>query len=224
MATRELRAFHDYEIRAADDGKRIFDGHAAVWDTQADIGGMFLESVAKGAFKKTLRESDVPFVFNHDDATVMARTSANNLRLSEDDSGLYVEATLDERDDDVRQLVTKIENGNVSGMSFAFRAIKDDWDEAPDPPERILREVELFDVSPVTQPAYAGTDASIRAELRALMAEHGITLHDPDEDPGAEPEPTTELVSAGHSLETLRMRLVIARNRMPLLGLSQKAS
>lgn len=198
MKERRL-SFEPVQLRAVENGKREFVGHAAVFDTWADIGGMFREQVRRGTFAESILGADVPFVFNHDDATVMARTSAGNLKLSEDRKGLFVRADLDERDNDVRQLAIKIENGNVSGMSFAFRATEDAWDDEPEGggiPERTLIRANLYDVSPVTSPAYAGTDAAIRAEARSVLESHTL------------------------SPENVLMRLAVARARKPLLRIA----
>lgn len=207
-------------LRSVGDGKREFVGHAAVFRTWTTIADQFQEQVEEGSFAKTLKEADVPFVRDHDPATVMARTAANNLRLSEDKTGLLVIAPeLDERDDDVRQLLVKMENGNVNGMSFAFRTVKDEWDDEPEDgglPRRTLRELALYDVSAVTNPAYAGTDAAIRTEARSVLA-----AHDESTEAANEPIEPTETESLAHSLEHYRERLVIARTRMPLLGVAQ---
>lgn len=165
------------ELRAgAAPGVRLFDGYAAAFDQWADIGGMFRERVAPGAFARTIREQDVAFVFNHNESTVMARRQAGTLRLDEDSYGLHVEADLDERDDDARQLITKIEASNVYKMSFSFRAVRDEFDFDADPPERDLNEVQLYDVSPVVFPAYEGTDAKLRAEVRSMLTLRGLEL------------------------------------------------
>lgn len=166
----------EVDIRASDDGTRLFSGYAAVFNQWADIGGMFREQVAPGAFAKTIRQADIPFVFNHNPDTVMARTKLGTVRLSEDDKGLKVEADLDPADQDAARLITKLESRNVQKMSFAFRTIKDDWNEDGKIPERTLREAALFDVSPVTSPAYSGTSAQLRMEARAVLEANGYEV------------------------------------------------
>jgi hypothetical protein len=92
----------------------------------------------------------------------MARTTGGSLRLSEDPKGLAVDADLDDSDPDVQRLVPKLRSGNVSQMSFGFSVLREDFREHDRAtPLRILREVELFDVSPVTYPAYPGTDGGL---------------------------------------------------------------
>jgi hypothetical protein len=163
----------DLEFREDDDAPK-FRGHAAVFDQETDLG-FFREQIAPGAFTKTIKDgADVRFLFNHDPDTVMARTTAKTLRLSEDKQGLLAEADLDPADVDVQRLLPKLRSGNVSQMSFAFRAVKEEWDDTePDHPLRTLREVKLFDVSPVTYPAYEGTDAQLRAALDSFRRARG---------------------------------------------------
>lgn len=155
------------EVRDDDNGLR-FRGHAAVFNQEVDFGFM-REVVAPGAFAKTIKDgADVRFLFNHDPSTVMARTSVGSLDLSEDDDGLSVEARLDPDDLDTQRLVPKLRSGNVSQMSFGFSVVKDEMteDEDDENPLRTLRELELFDVSPVTFPAYEGTDGGLRAAFQ----------------------------------------------------------
>lgn len=167
------------EIRE-EEGRLAFRGHAAVFDSVTDLGP-FRERVATGAFRKTVKEADVRFLFNHEPDSVMARTANGTLRLREDAQGLSTEADLDPTDWDVQRLAPKLRSGNVSQMSFAFRVVGprgEEWDDSPEDggkPIRTLKELALFDVSPVTYPAYADTDASLRcgidavAERRALV-------------------------------------------------------
>ena len=160
----ERRAFGDYELRkVGDNGAVLFRGHAAVFDQTTTIGGAFRERVDPNAFNKTLSDRfNVKFLYNHDEDSVMASVKTGSLRLDVDERGLVTEADLPHDDVDVQRLVPKIQRGDVDEMSFAFRSIVDEWDETPEDgglPIRTLKEVQLFDVSPVTFPAYEGTDA-----------------------------------------------------------------
>ena len=173
-ATPERRsvALAGVEVREEGDSLR-FAGHAAVFNQETDLG-WFREVIHPGAFRKTIQEADVRFLFNHDPDTVMARTTNGTLRLSEDEVGLAVEADLDPADLDVQRLVPKLRSGNVSQMSFAFRAIKEEWDDTdPKRPLRAINEAALYDTSPVTFPAYEGTDAQLRAALKSFERAHG---------------------------------------------------
>lgn len=167
----------DFALRAAgEDDVPAFTGHAAVFNSRTAIGNPltwgFYEEIAPSTFTKTLQEGDARFLVDHDTALLVARVSAGDLRLKEDDIGLYTEADLDTELSYVRDLVRNLDRKRITGMSFGFRVIKDDWTtetvSTSDGQEaeveiRTIREVELFEVSAVTFPAYDETDAALRA-------------------------------------------------------------
>lgn len=150
------------EHRANDTGTVTVTGYAAVFGEVAEIGRWFHEVVARGAFTNTLRTDDVRAYFDHDTGRILGRLSAGTLRLQEDDKGLRVEIDLPDTTDG-RDAVVSIERGDISGMSFRFEAIRQEWDETVDPAKRTLLEVKLGEVSIVTEPAYEGTSIALRS-------------------------------------------------------------
>lgn len=172
----EVRAFSIDGIRieqraAGEDGGDVLRlaGYAAVFNSPATIGG-FDEVIRPGAFARAINEGqDVALVFNHDPSTVMARTTNGTLRLREDDHGLWFEADLDPADVDAQRVVVKVKRGNVRQGSFSFQVRDQRWHNDSDRP-RPLREVldvDLYDVSPVTYPAYAETEVYARGRVVA---------------------------------------------------------
>ena len=171
---RRLITVDDIEARASNyDGSIPFKGHAAVFNKRADIGGMFFEQFAPGAFAKTVGEADVRMLINHDPSLILARTRAGTLRLSEDRKGLVVDADMAPTSYGL-DLAVSMARGDVTQMSMAFRAIRDTWDEAGKIPVRTVHEAALYDVSPVTYPAYDTTDAALRSAYSALTSALGI--------------------------------------------------
>lgn len=162
----EIRGGIPAEIRQDGDGSVRVSGHAAVFDQEADIGGMFREKIAPGAFANAIGRDDVVLLVNHE-GLPLARTRSGTLKLEEDDIGLRIESELDANDPDVRAVEPKMRRGDLDKMSFAFRAVRQEFDDTQDPPLRTIHEVELFDVSIVTTPAFDGTDIGLRA-----LAEH----------------------------------------------------
>lgn len=148
------------EFRAA--GRRLV-GHAAVFGEAADIGS-FRETVARGAFTRTLASGrDVLALADHDAARLLGRTSSGTLRLAEDARGLAFEVDLP---DTVlgRDMLALAERGDLGGMSFSFVAKRDEW---PAKDRRLLLDVDLLEVSVVTSfPAYAGTTVAARSATR----------------------------------------------------------
>lgn len=161
------------ELRATGDGSNVATGYAAVFNRSSEDLGGFTESVAPGAFDKTLREADVVALWNHDEQDLLGRTSARTLRLATDDVGLRYEIDLPDTTAG-RDLGVLLERGDVRGSSFAFRTIADVWEEDEESIHRTLKEVQLYDVSPVTRPAYPDTTSA----LRSLAQRHDLDLED----------------------------------------------
>ena len=148
------------ETRAS--GRPTLIGHAAVFNSMSlDLGG-FRELVAPGAFAATIVEDDVRALFNHKPDFVLGRNRAGTLRLSEDTRGLAFEIDLPDTQV-ARDLATSVERGDISGNSFGFQAIEDRWEHGQGGEIRTLVRVRLFDVSPVTFPAYPATDLAKRS-------------------------------------------------------------
>ncbi|MBK3542541.1 HK97 family phage prohead protease [Streptomyces sp. MBT60] len=170
------------QVRAADGGGPGFTGHAAVFNSRTAIGNPltwgFYEEIAAGAFTKTISEGDARMLVDHDTRMVVSRVSAGSLRLAQDQVGLAVDADLDTELSYVSDLVVNLRNKNITGMSFGFRVVKDDWESVTvetsegdmEAELRIIREVQLFEVSAVTFPAYEDTDAGLRSVGVALAA------------------------------------------------------
>lgn len=159
---REIQIFE----RAAGDaegapGRRDIGGYAAVFNSPTVICGCFREIVAPGAFKRAVVESDVRALFNHDANFVIGRSASKTLNLSEDDKGLLWRAQppATQWADD---LAVSIDRGDISGCSFSFSPVVEEWDYEGDLPTRTLIECDLWDVSAVTWPAYDDTSVALR--------------------------------------------------------------
>jgi hypothetical protein len=143
------------------DGKRTLAGYAAVFNSEADIGGYFREVIAPGAFEATLKDADVRALVVHDSGRLIGRKSNGTLRLSEDKRGLKVEIDLPDTSDG-RDVAALVERGDMDGMSFGFMVTREEWDETQAPPKRTIHEVSLREVSAVTFPAYDDTTLALR--------------------------------------------------------------
>lgn len=157
----ERRAGIPVEVRSDDDGVRV-EGYAAVTGQETNIGDMWIEVIAPGAFRAAIARDDVVFLVNHD-GEPLARTSSGTLKLSEDDKGLRMETSLDPTDPDVQRLVPKMKRGDMNKMSFAFIATRQEWDDTTEPPRRTIFELKLRDVSVVNHPQYDGTSIALRS-------------------------------------------------------------
>lgn len=166
MKDKEQRSFKATELRVEGDRKPIIRGYAAVFNVISENLGWFREIIRPGAFRKTINDgADVRALFNHNPDFVIARTKSNTLKLTEDDKGLFIEATPPDATW-ARDLVSSIKRGDIDQMSFGFETMKDRWGTENGERMRELLEVRLFDVSPVTYPAYPQTSISARSMLK----------------------------------------------------------
>lgn len=139
------------------DGPGVLRGYGALFGEWSDDLGGFRERIAKGAFTKSLRENpDILIAFNHNPSQLIGRTSAGTATVVEDSVGLLVSVTPVDTAlaSDVTELV---KTQHVRGMSFAFSTVDDHWWEKDGEVFRELRELKLYEVGPVTSPAYPAT-------------------------------------------------------------------
>ena len=169
-ANKEIRlsSIEDYTIVKRDDGTDglIIEGYAAIYDDVADIGGMFKETIARGAFDSADMR-DVPLKYNHvDNVPILARTRNKSLALIADDKGLRIRAELLDTTDGV-DMYKRIKAGLIDKMSFAFTIAKggDEWTRKDGGKFRtITRFDRIFDVSVVDMPAYENTSIFARSK------------------------------------------------------------
>lgn len=151
-------------------GKPVMRGIAAMFNsTSEDLGG-FREQIAPGAFKSALGNSDVRALFNHDPNKILGRSTSGTLRLSESESGLEFE--VDPPDTTyARDLMESMKRGDITQCSFGFTVDSggDTWkrDESGAWMRTIHVVSRLYDVSPVTYPAYPDTACAMRSLQQA---------------------------------------------------------
>lgn len=167
MTDIERRAFvlDDIKIEKRENNQPVIRGHAAVFNQLSqDLGG-FREQIAPGAFADAIKTDDIRALFNHNPDNILGRNLAGTLHLVEDTRGLAIE--IDPPDTQLaRDLMVSMERGDISQMSFGFsvRPGGQDWAKNDDGVVvRTLKKVRLYDVSPVTYPAYLQTDVAVRA-------------------------------------------------------------
>lgn len=182
---------------------RALQGHAAIFDTPANIAGLFDEIIKPGAFKRALEEKQEVFALvNHDPGKILGNSRSGTLSMREDKTGLAVDVDLPETStgEEARVLV---ERGDLSKMSFGFIATEEKWTERKDqPPLREVLDADLFDVSVVAFPAYDGTDVAVRNADETLKR----YLESRE---GHRPEPQLEPEESGHSSILARFRLKV---------------
>lgn len=150
-----------------DEAEGVIEGYGARFGVWSEQLGYFREKIQPGAFAKTIKENDIRCLFNHDANLVLGRSKAKTLELSEDEKGLSYRAKLPDTSY-AKDLVISIARKDISQNSFGFEVVADAWNK--DQSRRVLEEVKLFDVGPVTFPAYPQTSVS----TRSVLADVGI--------------------------------------------------
>jgi hypothetical protein len=154
----------------------VIRGHAAVFNQLSEDLGGFREQIAPGAFAEAIAADDVRALWNHNADYVLGRNRSGTLVLAEDVRGLAIE--IDPPDTQwARDLLVSMERGDVNQMSFGFSLRPNGQDWAKDDAGQVIRtlkRVRLFDVSPVTYPAYPQTDVAVR-ELRSWSDSQGTS-------------------------------------------------
>lgn len=164
MDTIERRAFQECRVDAIDN--RRLRGYAIVFNSLSVNLGGFQEIIAPKAIDRTFKEAiDVRALVDHDSGKVIGRLRANTLELSKDQRGLKVTIEPDPEISYAKDIFRAVKRGDVSGMSFGFRTVADDWDYSVDPPIRTVTDMRVSEISVVTFPAYQETD--IQAALRS---------------------------------------------------------
>ncbi|GGM55569.1 hypothetical protein GCM10012275_28330 [Longimycelium tulufanense] len=228
-----------FEFEATDDKQhgdgRTLEGYAAVFDEPTEIDsweGRFVETIARGAFRKTLREGEPVLQFDHGkDPRTGTVPIGSFQKLSEDDRGLSVQARLFDNPvvEPIRQA---IEGRAIKGMSFRFRVTRDEWrdnvgkllkgneiDELlwhpgdRGPLQRTIKEVQLFELGPVVHPAYTSTTVGVRSlteeDRKAIAAEYARTAA-ADEETRVSDKPWSQFSQADYTIEQWRRATLIA--------------
>jgi uncharacterized protein len=158
------------ELRATDSGN-VLECLAIPFDVMSEDLGGFRECIKRGAFSRSLKQNpDVRMLWNHDTSEPIGR-AGKNLTLTETEQGIVCVASLPKttRANDIAELVR---TGIVSGMSFGFVVNMDEWEEEEDGSvKRSVVDADLFEISPVTFPAYSDSMVSLRSTNATDAAE-----------------------------------------------------
>jgi len=158
-----------------EDAPPVIMGHGAVFFDADDRGTEYhlwdnvYERISPEAFDDVLQQ-DVRGLFNHDSNMLLGRTKAGTMKLVKDERGLHYE--IEPPDTQLgRDTLVLLKRGDLTGSSFSFIPDKTSYEETDD--GRVIRTIEhvsmLFDVGPVTFPAYESADSEMRDAISAEM-------------------------------------------------------
>lgn len=189
----ERRNFTVVELRVEGDEKPKIKGHAAIFNSMSEQMWDFREMIEPGFFKDCLQD-DVRGLFNHDSNIVLGRTTSGTLTLEEDELGLRV--VIDPPDTALvnDMVLAPMRRGDINQMSFGFfvkskisgdEVDGDEWVKTGDEVIRVLKAggcKRLYDVSPVTYPAYPETSVAVRSRFEEFQKDHPGVRMDPDDE------------------------------------------
>lgn len=180
--TLEHRATPRVELRSLADGTPVIVGYAAIYEHAYNVASGppygWTETVARGAVDKSIEERDEVYLFFDHDGFPLSATKAGTLTLESDKIGLFNESRIDARSAYSMEIVHRLERGELDAMSWAFRAIRQEWNA--DYTERRILEAKIYDVSVVSFPANPATVVQLRSassspsrmdEMQAILAE-----------------------------------------------------
>lgn len=155
------------EFQTREDGENLsIAGYFAVFDSNYEIAPGMSESIAQGAFSRTI-SGDIRALINHDTTLVLGRTKANTLQLREDAHGLWGHIDINPNDGDAMNLYERVKRGDVDQCSFGFDIRSEDTDINEDGSVHwTIKDVDLYEVSCCTFPAYETTNISARTAQR----------------------------------------------------------
>lgn len=187
MAEKELRVRPNGDLRAVTDadGRRAIEGYAIRFNEPSEDLGGFIEYIAPGAVKL---DDDLRAFFDHQSQYVLGRSTVGTLETRTDDNGVWMKAYPPETQW-ANDLLTSIERGDISGMSFGFFLNDDAWEKRDGKAVRTVTDADVFELSVVAMPAYPTTSAYARDKASALL-EEPEERDSEDDAPGAESELT----------------------------------
>lgn len=162
----------DMKTRSQEGGK-VLEGHFAVFDKPYQVCKRWVETIAPGAFANWLASGkDVKVLWNHNPDIVLGSTANGTASLREDSQGLHGSVEINDADQDAVNAHARVDRGDVRGCSFGFNIVRQEewWDDDGVYHTKVL-EVELYEVSPCTFPAYQDTDINARGAADQAAAE-----------------------------------------------------
>ena len=167
---KQVRSLGKLQTRdnSTDDEMKIA-GYFVVFNTETEIWDGLFEEISNKAFEN-IDLSDIRALADHDTAKVLGRTKSKTLTLKVDEKGLFGEITINPDDTEAVNLYQRVKRGDIDQCSFGFSILNETMEQREDGTTKwTITEIELFEVSVVTFPAYADTAVEARSnEIKQL--------------------------------------------------------
>lgn len=163
--TKQKRSFiADIKTREKEEEGKTIEGYFAVFDEETNLFDEVYEKIDRNAFNNSL-DKDVRALINHESSRVLGRTKSKTLELKADERGLYGKIKINENDQDAMNLYERVKRGDVDQCSFGFFINSEEREARSDGSQLYtLTDVDLFEVSVCTFPAYEATGVQARAK------------------------------------------------------------
>lgn len=164
------------EIRESSSDEMVIEGYFALFNDETNLFGNVYEEIDRDAFNNTL-DKDIRALINHDTSKVLGRTKAKTLELRADEKGLYGKIKINPNDTEAVNLYERVKRGDVDQCSFGFFIKDEDVENRSDGTTKfVIKDIDLFEVSAVTFPAYENTGISAREKQVENLNKRKIEL------------------------------------------------
>ena len=171
MQTRTAQT--EWQVREDTENPTI-EGYFAVFNSNYEMGFDMSESIAPGAFTNSI-SGDIRALINHDTTLVLGRTTAHTLEVRQDERGLWGKISINPKDTDAMNLYERVKRGDVTQCSFGFEIVSEETDFRDDGSIHwTIKDVDLFEVSACTFPAYEATNISAREKERDQLVARSL--------------------------------------------------
>ena len=150
------------------------EGYFVVFNSETELYDGMYEEISDKAFAN-IDLSDVRALADHDTAKVLGRTKSQTLKLSVDEKGLFGEITINKNDTEAVNLYERVKRGDIDQCSFGFSILNETMEQRADGTTKwTITEIELFEVSVVTFPAYSDTSVEARSEQMKQLEKRNL--------------------------------------------------
>lgn len=166
IKTRQSYLNTDFKVRSdgEDDKKLYIEGYFIRYNEEINLFDNVFEEINPDAVAKSLENSDIRALFNHNSEIVLGRTGNQTLELLSDDEGLFGRIEINPNDKQAMDILARIERQDINACSFGFQILDEEIEERSDGSYKFtVKDMNLLEVSPVTFPAYPTTSISARS-------------------------------------------------------------
>lgn len=166
MKNKEYRSLVGIKTRSGTENSEdlVISGYFILFNEETELWDGYFERISPKALDKTIN-NDIRVLINHDTSKVLARSTNDTVKFTIDDKGLFGEVHVNRNDTEAVNLYERVKRGDVNQCSFGFIINDEKIDKRDDGTyHSTILDIELFEVSVVTYPAYANTSVNARKD------------------------------------------------------------